>query len=66
MSEGRKQIFDPFCRSLLEIRRWESGKGKSHIILVFLDKKKQHTPTRFPGLPLQIKGVPLHVTEQVS
>ena len=42
MSEGRKQIFDPFCRSLLEIRGWESGKGKSHIILVFLDKKTAH------------------------
>ena len=42
MSEGRKQIFDPFCRSLLEIRGWESGKGKSLIILVFLDIKTAH------------------------
>ena len=58
MSEGRKQIFDPFCRSLLEIRRWESGKGKSHIILVFLDKKKSTPQPDFPDCLSRLKVYP--------
>ena len=58
MSEGRKQIFDPFCRSLLEIRGLESGKGKSHIILVFLDKKNSTPQPDFPDCLSRLKVYP--------